>query len=142
MTIKAGTLVNPADYLRDLVVASSNVAGITTTETVTDTLVATLVAGLRYKVTLDCAYLSTVAADVVLPRIREDNVAGTILQGYRTCPLNPANAAVGFHIEAYYTATVSGSKTFVGTCIRSAGTGSITRFASGTLPANFAIETW
>lgn len=142
MSVRAGRMVDPADHYRDLVAATSSVAGITTTETVVDTLTVTLVAGQRYKLSLDQAYLSSVAGDVVLPRIREDNVAGTILQGYRTCPLNPANAAVAFHIEAYYTATVSGSKTFVGTAVRSAGTGSITRFGSGTLPSNFAIESW
>lgn len=141
MTIRAGALANPQDHYRDLSTSTSSSSGFTTTETVVDTLVVSLAAGKRYRLIWDSSFLSTVAADVVLHRIREDSVSGTGLQAYRI-PLTAANVSFAAHLEAWFTATVSGEKTFVVTAVRSSGTGTITRFANATSPANFAIEAW
>lgn len=114
-------------------------AGFTTVETVTDSVTATLVAGQRYRVTWDGAFVSTIAGDVVLYRIREDNGAGTVLQSYRTT-LSVQNIGFGAHMEAWYTAAASGSKTFVMAAVRSVGTGTVTRTASATTPSNLYVE--
>lgn len=120
-------------------VRTSNSSGFTTTETVTDTVTATLVAGRVYKIYAWLLVGSTVAADSVNVRLRENNLAGTQLQQARIdCPLTGTVFPVP--IEAEYTAVATGSKTFVATGVRSTGSGTITLGAAGTQPVYLYVD--
>jgi hypothetical protein len=141
MTLRAGGLLVPNDHYRELTQATANSAGFTTTEVVTDTLVANLISGQRYRVVHDGSWQTTVAADAVLLRIREDSLTGTALQAYRVGLPIAATTFAG-HVEGFYTAVANGSKTFVVAVVRSGGTGTITRVASAAAPSNFYIESW
>jgi hypothetical protein len=113
-------------------------SGTFTAETVTDTVTANLVAGLIYRVRMVFNTLSTVAGDIDLVRIREDSIAGTILQSARSAI--PAATGFLYIYEAEYTAVVTGSKTFVFSGARSSGTGSISHIASANAPSYFYVD--
>lgn len=127
---------------RTLAQATTSSAAFSTTEVVTDTLVAPVINGVRYKIVWDGAFLCATAADeTVLYRIREDTVTGNILQGYRVSE-SVANASTAAHAEAIWTAGATASKTFVLSAVRSAGANTHVRFASPNGPSNFTIEPW
>jgi hypothetical protein len=118
---------------------TSNSAGFTTTEVVTDTITVALVAGKRYKIAHDASWSSTVGGDGTLIRIREDTLVGTALQAYRVLT-SVAAAAYAGHIEGFYVAVATGNKTFVATSVRSGGTGTITRVGSAAGPSNLYVQ--
>ena len=98
-----------------------------TAETVVSTVTAALVTGRTYRLRFVANFQSSVAADTVNVRLREDNLTGTTLQGRRA---DSAIATAGFgfsgDVEVEYTAVATGNKTFVATGDRSTGTGVIT----------------
>jgi hypothetical protein len=126
---------------RFLTAAVTNSAGFTGTEIVTDTITVALVSGVRYKVTHDAAWQSTVAGDGVLIRIRQDSLAGTGMQAYRVLT-GVAGAEYAGHVEAFYTAGATGNKTFVATSVRSGGTGTVIRIGVSGQPSNLYVEPW
>jgi hypothetical protein len=126
---------------RFLTAAVTNSANITGTELVTDTITVALVAGVRYKIVHDASWQSTVGGDGVLIRLRQDNVTGGQLQGYRVLT-SVAAAEYAGHIEGFYTAAATGSKTFVATSVRSGGTGTVNRVGAATTPSNLYVEPW
>lgn len=103
-----------------------------TTETVIISVTATLISGHTYRVGYITRIGTTSAGDVAVVRIREDNVSGT----ERTVDYLalPNAGTVGNLIIAYdyYEAVSSGSKTFVCTCDRQSGSGTLRREASST----------
>lgn len=113
----------------------------TTTETLVQSVTASLVSGRTYRIRWVGCFNSTVADDVVLGQIREDSVSGTVLQtGRVSIPL--ASSSTGWHcyLEAYYTAGSTGSKTFVATGDRVAGTGTCHREASAARPTILYVQ--
>lgn len=108
-------------------------AGFTSTETVIHTIVAPLVIGRRYGIWLSTHIISTVAADDCDCFLREDSVSGTLMQRVRA-DLTATNIPFTFNVYAEYTAVATGNKTFVGTGDRVAGTGTLTRSCSATIP--------
>jgi hypothetical protein len=82
---------------------------------------------------------TTVAADSVRLRLREDSLTGTALQSTRFY-LVFANAAFGCAVYGEYTAASTGNKTFAGTGERASGTGNHTRQAATTNPAYLMVE--
>lgn len=115
----------------------------TTTTTVIVSCVAQLVAGRTYRVKLvtHIGLASPTTADSASLGIREDSVSGTELQGLNSLPL-PSSTAAGHYgqLETDYTAVATGSKTFVGTAVRNAGTGTLRREAAGIRPTILSVD--
>ena len=110
-----------------------------TAETIINTVTAELVSGRTYSIGLFTGITSTVAGDNAEYRIREDSVAGTQLQVIRK-DLLATNITEVLFLYAQYTAVATGSKTFVGTGFRQAGTGTLTRNSSTTSPSYMYVE--
>lgn len=121
-----------------LVERVANSAGVTA-ETVVDTITFSAVDGQRYKVTWDGAFFSTVAGDLVRGAIRGDSIAGTQHQVRNLSP-TIVSQAFPLHMEFFWTATSTASKTFVATVQRITGTGTITGGAAVSSPTSFYIE--
>lgn len=132
--IRAG----PVNTRRGTTTATTTTATFTA-ETVTDTLTVDLIEDARYLIEWYGFFASTVAADDVTGRLREDNVTGTLMRSMRE-DLPSANQSRMFYMRAEYTATATGSKTFVATGERAAGTGNITRNATATSPVLFTCD--
>jgi hypothetical protein len=109
-----------------------------TAETVVLTVTASLVAGTDYAVKARCLTQSSVADDRVRARIREDSLTGAVID-LQDVPLGGGNSPVRVYAEAEYTAPVTGSKTFVVTLVRQAGTGNIQLTADATYPSRLAV---
>lgn len=145
MAIAAGRIVTVADFQRLVGAAANrtaNSATFTTTEVVLDTITVSLVAGTAYRIIWDSAVSSTTGAlsEAFRGRIRDTNVAGTELQ-VRTYGLPIANTAFATRVEAEFTASSTGAKTFVATGHRlPAGAGTLTSTAGGTAPTLFRVE--
>jgi hypothetical protein len=111
-----------------------------TAETVLDTTTVPVVNGRRYRIIWDSEISSSVnsTAETDRVRIREDNITGTVLQT-RTITLPNAVAAPA-HVEARFTATSTGNKTFVVTGSRLGGTGSHISGGNSSAPTILAVE--
>jgi hypothetical protein len=113
--------------------ATSSSGAIGTTETVVQTIVAPVVAGRIYKITWDGRVQSTVNADDIAYKIREDSVSGTVLQDV-AADIAISTRTWRAHFETEYEADTTEDKTFVVTLDRLAGSGDITMFATSTQP--------
>lgn len=102
----------------------------TTAETLVASVTANLVFGRVYRITFDGAFNLTVDG-VIRVSIRENSVAGTILTVRDSWVDNGGTASV-IHAEVEYTATTTGSKTFVATgdVLVGAGTGNLNAAAN------------
>lgn len=108
-------------------------SAIVTSEAVIDTVIAAVVIGRTYKVVWNGRPKSTVASDDYLARIREDGVAGTILQEVAgDLPIVGRESRV--YLEGEYTADATEDKTFVVTLQRLSGTGDVHGDATSTAP--------
>ena len=109
-----------------------------TAETICDTVTAILTSGQTYGIFWYAQIQSTVAGDAAGIKIREDSVAGTQMVSQR---IELADSGAGYPVAQYaeYTAASSGSKTFVGTAVRSVGTGNLTAAGSATQQANIFV---
>lgn len=109
-----------------------------TAETVVDTVTASLIDAATYGVWWYAQIQSTVAGDAAGGKIREDTVAGNVLTNQR---VEMADAGAGYGVAQYgeYTATATGNKVFVGTFVRSNGTGTLTASASVNQQANIHV---
>lgn len=112
----------------------------TTTEAVIATWSASLVNGQNYEVVADVSIRTSVAADVSLVRIREDNLTGNQLQGINVALPSASSGGNPAHLRGEYTATATGSKTFVLTGVRNGGTGNHNLKASSSSPALFRVQ--
>lgn len=114
-------------------------SGFTTTETVLDSVTASLVAGRTYKVRAVEPIQSTVADDLVRFRLRQDNVSGSQLWlDNFSLPVGSVNFMHG--MEAEFTATATADKTFVATAVRQTGTGTLTSGASSAQKALLYVD--
>jgi len=102
----------------------------TTTETQTDAVTAPLVIGRTYRIRYFGGVVSTVANDVALIRIRENNTSGTALAERNFSIPSTSSGGYACALEARYTALATANKTFVATGVRNGGTG--THHADGT----------
>lgn len=115
--------------------ATANSGTFTTTETVVMTTVASVVQGRTYRVWFYGALSSSVAADAIACRIREDGVAGTELQlRLHVVQSGSGTSGVPTPLEGRYVADVTEAKTFVVTGQRASGSGNINLRAAGTFP--------
>lgn len=112
----------------------------TTTETETDSVTAPLVSGRTYKIRWSGAIVTTVAGDVDLLRIREDNTTGTALQTRGLYLGSTISGGIPCTLEARYTAVATADKTFVVTGIRNAGTGTHHGDGDPTRPRHTYVE--
>lgn len=118
--------------------STSSTSSFTTTETVTDTVTASLVNGHTYEVSHSGIWNSSVAGDDVSVRMREDSVSGTAMNGFDVRCAS-ATRYYGVWVRARYTASATGSKTFVVTGQRMAGSGNIIRAASSANPSLLTV---
>jgi hypothetical protein len=119
---------------------SSNSSGITTTETVVDSVTASLVEGRTYKIRWFGQVFSSVADGYTRLRIREDSVSGTEVDQRQRSTDIAANQAFPVILEGEYIAVATGSKTFVATLVRQAGTGTVTAQAGSANPTRLTVE--
>jgi hypothetical protein len=119
---------------------TSNSSGVTTTETVVDSVTASLVSGRTYKVRWFGQVFSTVADGYVRLRIREDNVTGTEVDQRQQETNIAASQAFPVILEGEYTAAATASKTFVATIIRQVGTGTVTAQAGSANPTRLTVD--
>lgn len=138
--VSAGDLVRASDPEVKIAGDKQTAGSATFTTTETEVIWATgaLLDGATYAIRLDLKIASTVAGDDVTVQIREDSATGTVLQSLRDDILStsfPRN----FPLYAEYTASATGSKQFVGTAVRSSGTGNISRSASSTSPSYLTV---
>lgn len=119
---------------------TSSVGSITTTETIVDTVTAALVSGRKYGIWWFAQVQSTVANDQAGIKIREDNVSGTIKANQRAPELVSTGTAYPIAQYIEYTASATANKTFVGTIVRSVGTGTLTAGGSANQQANIYVE--
>lgn len=115
-------------------------SGTFTAETVADSVTASLVTGYLYRVRWVGQISSSVADGYSRMRIREDSISGTELQTRQMPTTIAASQSITAIMEAFYTAVANGSKTFVATCARQAGTGNLTAAASATAPVYLYVE--
>lgn len=118
---------------------SVTASGTFTAETTVDSITAPLIDGGVYEVRYVGTFSSSVAADKVSGRLYDTNTAGTKL--YDTTQVVVAtNSQITLLLEAEFTATATGNRTFIVTGTRFSGTGNITRQAAATLPARLSVR--
>lgn len=110
--------------------STSDSSTYTTTETTLDTVTAPLVDGRTYCVRWSGGLVTTVAADISLIRMREDDSTGTLLVERNFYLASTSSGGFGTELEATFTAEATEDKTFVITGTRNGGTG--THHADGT----------
>lgn len=110
----------------------------TAAETITDSITVAVVAGRTYQIEHTGSWRSTVANDVIDSWIHEDNLAGTILQRNRAA-IPTASGAKQETLRTQWTAGASGNKTFVVSGQRYSGTGTCSRYGSGTIRSYLTV---
>lgn len=122
---------------------TSDSSGVTTSETLADTVTADLVTGRKYRVRWVGGVTSTVAADTLFLRLREGSgTGGTQMQLSRVSVPNTSGAGSRFGetLEAEFTAVATASKTFSLTYHRASGSGTVSLPSTGTLPTYFYVD--
>lgn len=112
----------------------------TTTETLTDSVTAALVSGRTYRIRWSGGIVSTVAGDIVLNRMREDSVAGTLMNERNFYLASTSTAGFGAELEATFTAITTANKTFIVSGIRNGGTGTHHADATATRPRYLYVD--
>ena len=118
---------------------TSSSGAITTTETIVLTITAPLINTVTYRITAYFLTQLSVATDVFVSRLREDDASGTQLQNARIAN-GVTNSVFPCYMEVEYTATATGNKTFVVTLLRTSGTGNIVMNAGATQPCYLYID--
>jgi hypothetical protein len=94
----------------------------TTTETQVASVTAALVSGRNYRVRLVARFGTSAANDIVVVRVREDNLSGTTLQfELRPLPSTSSSGNTVGVLEGEYVAASTGDKTFVASGQRTSG---------------------
>jgi hypothetical protein len=112
----------------------------TTTAVETDSVTAALVTGRTYLVRWSAGLVTTVAGDVALIRMREDDTSGTVLMERNFYLGTTATGGFASDLEANFTATATGNKTFVITGVRSGGTGTHHADATANRPRYLYVD--
>ena len=120
-------------FLDDNILTSAS-SNFTTTETVVQTITIDQMVGHDYRIIWSSTCLSSVAGDRITWRIRETNVSGTVIKA-RDVICSTASNSYDCSLRAAYSAGATGSKTFVVTGQRAAGTGNCQRFANANNPS-------
>lgn len=110
----------------------------TAVETITDTITVAVVTGRVYEIVHTGGWRSTVALDVQDTWIREDNVAGTVIQRNRI-GMPTASGTIQGIMRTFWTAGATGNKTFVVTGQRYSGTGTCSRYGSATIISHLTV---
>jgi hypothetical protein len=129
-----GEAASPPYRLR--VTGTSSSAALSS-ETVTDTITVSLVAGEEYKIEHTSIWGGSSAGISAVVRVREDSIVGTQLNGVDVF-IGATGRSFGSYIRAFFTAVASGSKTFVVTGASTSGT--VTRAASSTNPSHLTVS--
>lgn len=117
--------------------ATSDSSNFTTTETTVISVTAPLVDGRTYKIEADVGWQSSVSADRMRMRIREDNSSGTVLSETQLIISTTATTTPYTKMAtARFTASATANKTFVVTGERLAGSGNV-RMEADTTRASF-----
>lgn len=112
-----------------------------TAETEIGSITGSLVDGVEYEIAGFAQVRSSVLTDLAQVTLREDSTSGTQIDRTRDILNASADGSPQkIPIRAHYTATASGSKTFVLTCFRVSGTGNIQREAGATHPQLLTIK--
>ena len=111
-----------------------------TAETLLDSVTANLVIGRIYRIVWHGRAQSTVADGYARARIREDSLTGTQLQLAQVITSPAAAQSFPLMMETQFTAISTGSKTFVATMARQAGTGNVSSFAATDTPTYLYVE--
>ncbi len=117
----------------------TNSATVTTTETPILWSTCSLVQGGRYAVNVHVKISTTVAGDNATVRIREDDETGTVLQE-KEKDIPATSPSMDYTLYTEYVSPTTQTKVFVGTVVRAAGSGNITRTASATLPSFLTVD--
>lgn len=110
-----------------------------TAETLINSVTASLENGKTYRVRWVADVASTVADDLARLRLRQDSLAGTEMQLINRL-LHGTTTDYPVILEAEYTAGSTGNKTFVGTCARQFGTGTLACNANATQPQYLYVD--
>jgi len=110
-----------------------------TSETLINSVTASLVSGKTYRVKWMVDVASTVAGDLARVRLRQDSVAGTEMQLVNRL-LHGTTTDYQAVLEAEYTAGSTGNKTFVGTVTRQFGTGNLACNANANQPQYLYVD--
>lgn len=143
MTALGGAIILASD-INAFIASSASVTAdsgtITTTETTTITLVASVESGKTYELSAYARISSSTAGDVVVTRIREDNSTGAQIQGGQVECSTTSTTGYSNSIRTEWTAGATGSKTFVFTVVRGGGAGNIIHRAAATAPGFLTIR--
>jgi hypothetical protein len=113
----------------------------TTTETQVASVTAALVSGRNYRVRLVARFGTSAANDIVVVRVREDNLSGTTLQfELRPLPSTSSSGNTVGVLEGEYVAASTGDKTFVASGQRTSGSGNIRLDAEAGAPAYLYVD--
>lgn len=111
-----------------------------TAETAIATLTVPLVSGRLYWIRLVTRLGTDVTGTTATVRVREDSVAGNELIGdIMPWGMSSSNAGNLWIVEGEYTAAATGTKTFVATAARAAGTGVVRREAGANHPTILTV---
>src|SRR5512138_1105388 len=146
MTVFGGDPVLAADYNEligriNTVIFTGDSSTWSNTEVSAMSITINAIANAKYKIILEARVSSDVAADAAVMRIREDSLTGNQLSYFPV--YLPTTAGNGWQSRAYaeWTASATGSKTFVVTGQRTIGTGVAHRIrASGNGPAYLYVD--
>lgn len=138
----AGDIIRASDPFKRIAttVETTDSATFTGTETVIGTVTAALVSGRTYRVRVHTRIGTTVANDIAIVRLREDNVTGTEMTSARSGAMDTSGLGNVITAEAEYTAAATANKTFVVTGIRTTGTGNLRRVAATNRPAYLYVD--
>lgn len=112
----------------------------TSAETLFATVTIAVVTGVTYAITADFAISTSLANDIDFPRIREDSISGTQLQGKNLIMPTVAGSGYPGHLYAEYVAVGTGNKSFVLTGNRIVGTGAHTQQAAANTPNYLKVQ--
>lgn len=143
MTALGGAIILASDinaFIASSASVTSDSGTITTTETTTITLVASVENGKTYELSAYARISSSVAGDVVVTRIRETSTAGAQIQGGQVECSTTSTTGYSNSIRTEWTASSTGSQTFVFTVVRGGGTGNIIHRAAATAPGFLTIR--
>jgi hypothetical protein len=130
----------PGELIGVATPVTSDSSTFTTTETEVASRQVPLVSGRTYRVKFTGGWNSTVLGDAVTVRLREDSSSGNLLDsGTLLTTLVSASRGAKGPLEAPYTATATGDKTFKVTGQREAGTGQCRMAAATSRPAIFEV---
>lgn len=120
-------LSNPTGFLSGQQ-RGSNSSAIAATETqFISTNSVSLLASSLYRIDLSIRFFISATNDVFIVRLRDTNTSGTIRMEFNTDPFKTASTPYNMNLALFYkTTSAEASRSFIGSAIRSSGTGTFT----------------